>query len=467
MFGLRGLLLAAILGPATFGVWSLFRLSIRYAAFAALGLGRGLEFELTQTKDSSCQNEKALFARTTLGFTFVVFVPLSLASLIGSYTVANTELALGMRAFGAAIVAERVAFYLLIYLRDQRGLKVFSSLEAANSGVQLAFAVLLALGWGLAGAFLGFVLAHLFSAILRLWLSPLRPALAVQQLRKMLRVGFPLALTLIIFTALTTTDRLVVASLGGATLLGYYAFAASIAALAISFAHVVRTVIFPDVYSNAQLAGAGPAVSDHLWQTVRPFAWFYPPILGAFALAIEPAIALSLPKYMEAAAPAGLFIFTGVTAGLISLGSLGLVASARQRIMPPFAALALVLNLVLSVWAMRSPAGLVGVAGAALVSQTAYAIAILAFAATAARLTRPARFVFMAVLPLIYCAFVVFTLGQLIPGTDTESIIRSYGIYTLLLLPLAFVIWTGTHTFSTTSAWIRGWKTTKSPKDAD
>ena len=44
--GLRGIALASLLGPELFGVWSLFRVALRYLGFIAQGLLRGMEVKV-------------------------------------------------------------------------------------------------------------------------------------------------------------------------------------------------------------------------------------------------------------------------------------------------------------------------------------------------------------------------------------------------------------------------------------
>ena len=232
-----------------------------------------------------------------------------------------------------------------------------------------------------------------------------------------------------------------VAALGGTTMLGYYAFAVAVAGLAASFAWVIRTVIFPEIYGHTDAAGAGAALRAHIDHTLIPFARLYPPLLGAAALGIGPAVALLLPQYLEAVAPARLFIFTGTTFGFVSLGALGVVAADRQRSLPFFSVLALLLDLGLAVLALRWGAGLEGVAAAALLSQAVYGAAILGITATAADLEHPGRMVAKALLPLGWCALVIVALGRAVPGTDLGSAALSAGLYLLLLLPLTPAMW--------------------------
>lgn len=443
LLGGRGLLLATLLGPEVFGGWALFRLATQYSTFVAFGVHRGLEREVAgvftaRMRGSAPPDE--LSARTTLGFTLAAFLPLALLALAGSFLVVDPRLALGMRGFAAVVVTEQVIAYSFIYLRASGSLRHFATLEMKQAALHLVFVIVGVWLWGLAGAFGGFALASACTLALVLPRVPSRPALVLERLRRLLRIGLPLVPALLTSTALMTADRLAVAAYGGTTLLGYYVFAVSIAGLAASFAWVIRTVVFPEVYGSVDHLGAGEAVRLHLDRTIRPFARLYPPLLGAIALAIGPAVLLLLPQYAAAVPPARLFIFTGATVGFASLGSLGVVAADRQRALPLLSVVALLLNLGLSFLALRSGAGLQGVAAGALLSQAVYGAAILALIASAGGVARPIRFVTTTLLPLMWCASVVFVLGIVFPGAGSASLAGSVILYVVLLLPFATVM---------------------------
>ncbi|MFN2431353.1 MAG: lipopolysaccharide biosynthesis protein, partial [Gemmatimonadota bacterium] len=372
LYGARGLLLARFLGPEGFGVWALMRLAIQYGGFALLGVNRGLERSVSrpegETDDADLADVESS-ARTALGFNLLSTGVLALAALAVSFFVDDGHLALGLRAFSAGITTECVVVYALTYLRGRRDLQAYASLEVSNAALHLACAVALAILWGLAGAFAGFALASFVNAVFLLARTPRRPALSYARLRELVRVGFPIALTYFLALGLHTADQFVVTAFGGTVLLGYYAFAKSVASLPASFGIVVRTVIFPDVYGQASSRGHIAAVRAHLDRTLLPYAWLYVPLLGALALAIAPVVALAAPQYGPAVAPARLFVFTGATLGYANLAVLGVIAADRQRALPALAACAVLVNLALSALALHAGMGLEGAAAASLISQ--------------------------------------------------------------------------------------------------
>lgn len=452
LLGARGFLLAWLLGPAGYGGWTLFRLVFRYARIATLGVGRGLEFEVGRIDgraDSSAHRDAERYGRTALGFVALSFGVLSVAAGGASLVAPRPDAAMGLRTVAAALVASGVATYALVFLRARGELRRFSTLEVLNAAVHFALAGAGALVRGLGGALAGFAVASFVAATFMLHHVPARPGLDVARLRRLVRIGLPMMSAEFLVTALGTADRLVVAALGGMTLLGHYAFAAGIAGMANAFAWVVRTVVFPDLYGRAEEANAEAAVREHLRELVLPFARLYPPVLGLLALGIGPAVHMLIPDYADAVEPARIFIFTGVAFGFSSLASLSAVTADRQKMLPLFSGSALLLDVGLSALALWSGAGLVGVAAAALFSRTVHGIALLAVSAGDGGLRRPRRYLLRSTLPLVYCVAIVDLLARLFPDPGARSAVLASVAYAVLLLPLAPAMLRGVRTLRT------------------
>ena len=249
-------------------------------------------------------------------------------------------------------------------------------------------------------------------------------------------VGFPVALTQILGTALASADRLVVGAYADVTLLGYYAFAVAFSGLTAFLGMVVRTVVFRDVYSSGVKEGVATAVRDHLTRTILPFVRVYPLILGLAALLLGPAVSMLVPRYLQAVPAGRIILFVGVTAAIMALGSVGMVTAGQQRVLPALASVMLVANVMFSVLALRFGLGLEGVAAGTLVSRAIVGMAMLALLASSAGFERPSRLALRAALPLAWCAGSVFLLSRWLPGTDGRSALLSLGVYALLMVPL-------------------------------
>jgi O-antigen/teichoic acid export membrane protein len=247
--------------------------------------------------------------------------------------------------------------------------------------------------------------------------------------------------SLVLGYALATADRLIVASTGDVSLLGLYGFAFSLAGLAGSLSWIIRTVIYPDVYAGAAIQGEGPALREHLTKTVLPFSWILSVLLGFGAVLLGPFVAILVPEYLGAIPAARLLLFMGVTAGFEGLGVLGIVAAGRQRYLPIFSAGALILNVVLSITALRSGFGLVGVAGAALISNLGFGLAALGLVCRLSQMERPGRFLLRVVFPVLWCTVGSSAIGQLRPGLGIAYSCISAGLFLLVILPLLPGVW--------------------------
>ena len=306
MLAVRGVLLAVSLGPSAVGTWALLRLIMRYSALSAIGVYRGLELELIQQRERAGPSDRTANS-AALGFVLLVSGSIAGLAVGGSFLVPG-ETRLLLRAFAFASLAGAVYGYALVCTRTAGYLRRYAMLEWGTSVLHLLCAVGLAWRWGLAGAFVGLILANLLGLALASRWVELTPSWAWPPVRRMLRVGFPVVLTMALGIMLATVDRWAIALWGGTVMLGYYAFAGSVTTVAGTLAIVVRTVVFPSVYGQASTGGAAAALRTHLESALLPYARLLPPVLGLASLALAPLIAHTLPHYAEAIAPARIFL---------------------------------------------------------------------------------------------------------------------------------------------------------------
>jgi O-antigen/teichoic acid export membrane protein len=438
MLGVRGIWLAQILGVEMFGVWALFRVALSYGPFGDLGALRGLEVEVAAApaqRDGA--RERAAVARTVLGFSLLVFGGVAAACLGIAGLVSDRLVMIALIGIAGGLFVDRLWAYGIIYVRSSGRLTRFAVVELCHSALHLVLAGALALLFGLPGALAGFVLASVGAIALLARQIPARPALSGPRLRALLRIGFPISVSLLLMTTLNTVDRLVIGVMQGVEQLGYYAFAVSLAMFGAALGHVVRMVVFPDVYRDARATGTEATVSAHLERTLMPFAWLFPPLLGIIALALDPAVAQVLPAYESAVPAARIFIFTGVAMGLAGLANLAIVATGRQRVVPSLTVGAVLLSLLLAVTALAAGTGLEGLATATLIGRVAYVAALLAVVVITLRTHALAPQLLRLLGPLVWCAALVAILRHVLPEATWTATALVGALYLLGLEPLA------------------------------
>jgi O-antigen/teichoic acid export membrane protein len=433
LVGLRGILLATLLGPAAFGSWALLRLATKYASLAALAVSRGLEVELLHTsRDAADARSRASGA--ALGFMLAVSGVLASLALVAATLVESPTNSLVLQGFAAAVLAEAVYGYALVSTRVRATLRRYALLETGTAALHLVLGVALARMFGLAGAFAALALsASTGAAVASRWVE-MRPRFDSDAVRGMLAVGLPVALTGVVGILLQTADRWVVAAWFGQELLGYYAFGGALASAGVALALAVRTVVFPEVYGEAKHAGAATALRRHLERSVIPFATLVPPVLGAIGACVGPAVELIAPQYAPAIPPARLFLLSGAALGLVNLAAVGAVAGGRQSLLPMYAAGALAVSLALAAIALALGMSLEGAAAASLTGHAVFAAAVLRLNAILSGVRQPERLVVRALRPLVWCAVAVMVAGH--AGAALREDAVAVGVYVFLMLPL-------------------------------
>ena len=403
LIGLRGVLLAGMLGPEAFGVWALFRLVLTYASFAGLGLLRGLELEVARAPGDAGAREA--WGRTAAGCAIGLFGLASLGALAAAGAAGAPWLRQLLGAIAAGLLLERLWFHGLYYLRAAGSLRDYALHELAQAVAQVVLTLGLAARWGLGGAFAGFALANLLALALIRGRAPFRPSLDLGRLRTMLAVGVPLTATQLLGALLASVDRVVLGATLGIAALGQYAFAASVASLGLSAALVVRTVVFPDVYGRSGRDDPAEVADGLIEGTIRPFVLLLALLVGLGTLAIGPVAAAALPRYLAAAEPAAVFVFTGVAQGAVNLAMLGVVVAGRQALVAGFALGAVLANAGLAWASLHLGLGMVGLAAGAVIGRLAYAFGVLTLLARGTA-RRPAWVAASVLWPVAWCAAV-------------------------------------------------------------
>ncbi len=435
LIGVRGILLAGVLGPQAFGVWALFRLILTYGNFAGLGLLRGLELEVAKAREQEGVARRQAWGRTAVGCVLAIFGAIAVAALVAAGLVQEPWLRQLFWAVAAGLLLERLWFYGLSFMRASGSLRHFALLELVQAAAQLSLTLSLGYLFGLDGAFVGFALANLVALLLLRGRAPLRPELNLARLRAMLAVGLPLSASQLLSAMLATVDRIVVGAWLGLAALGQYAFAVSVASLGVSAALVVQTVVFPEVYGRLDREGAASVTREHLERTIRPFVFLLAPLVGAGVLVLGFVVARLLPQYEAAMRPAAVFVFTGIAQGVVSLAMMAVVAARRQHVLPLFTLAALALNAGLATATLALGFGMAGLATGAVVARLLYAagvVMLVAHASRAAPLTAALRILW----PIAWCAVATALVSSLVPPRDLASCATALGAYSVAALPV-------------------------------
>ena len=378
LIGARGMLLAALLGPAAFGIWSLIRLCQQYLIVVGLGTGRGLEVEasaLRRGPEGGPNPTAERFAVASTGFQLLGYGALSVLAAVAALLTDDPTWRAILGGLAVSTLVERLYYQAGTFLRAQATIPEFALVELGHAVLQIALTVSLAWLWGLPGALAGLALAYAGGLAMMHGRVPMRIGWSWPRARAMIRIGLPVTLAGMMQTLVASLDRLVVAAFVSVEALGQYSFAVAVTSIGAAAGLVVRTAVFPDVYHAARHGDARAWMAD-MERLLLALAWILSLVFAAMALAIGPVIHHLLPDYAAAVGPARIFIFSGVAQGLILVAMLGSVAAARQRMVPVLTAITLAAGVGLTWLVLRLDLGLEGLAAASLVTRLGYALAV-------------------------------------------------------------------------------------------
>ncbi|HEX2527214.1 MAG TPA: oligosaccharide flippase family protein [Geminicoccus sp.] len=439
LLGVRGVLLAGILGPEAFGIWALFRLALTYGSFAGLGLLRGLELEVAKARNDSDPDRRMAWGRTAAGCVLLTFGTITALTCLAGFLAPEAWQRELLWAAAAGLLLERLAFYGLTFMRASGSLSQFALLEIVQATAQLVATLALGYLFGLTGALIGFSVAVVVGLLFLPGRVPLRPELHPTRLTSMLKIGLPISISQLLAAMLATVDRLVVGAWLGLAALGHYAFAVSVASVGVSAALVVQTVIFPDMYRRLEGEDAASLTREHLERTIRPFVLLLAPLAGAGILVLGLVVALLLPRYATALQPAAVFVFTGIAQGVVGLAIMAVVAAGRQQVLPLLTLAALLANGLLATGTMVLGLGMVALATEAVAARLAYAglvVMLVARSAAAPPLATAVRILW----PIIWCAGATALASRLMPPLDIPSCTIALAGYLVAVAPVLLTL---------------------------
>jgi O-antigen/teichoic acid export membrane protein len=387
-----GLVVAGMLGPATWGWWYLLNLIVAYGALTQLGALNGMNREVPAALGRGQAGAAADLRRTALG---VVFAGTGTASLVLVAVAALMPGVIALAELGSMLVlllAHQGFHYAATSLKATTRFATVARLQFGMALIYPLFAVTGAWAYGLPGFIAGQVATYLVLSLLA-GLSrevSYRPRLQFARARSLVGIGFPIMLVGLVHTLFSTVDRWVVAVFLGAVPLGHY----SLAIMALGAVGLLPQVIAQQFYPRVAFAWSARgdlAEMRHLANQARRMTLAaVTPVVAVALLVLPPAVRAFLPEFAPGVPALSITMFVPVIA-TIGQGYGGILHMLDRQTWLLGAILACaVVNVAVSAL-LVGPLGLVGVAIGTLVAFACYAAVRVVLGARAMRLVRIAR----------------------------------------------------------------------------
>ncbi|MBA2571276.1 MAG: oligosaccharide flippase family protein [Chloroflexi bacterium] len=391
-----GLVAAAVLGPAVFGLWVLLLLVVQFSGFLGFGIANGAGRELPYLRGAAREQDAARTEEAATAAT------LALAGLAAAVGVVAGALILPMtmpdRVMAIALLS-LVMFLQQLVLWQQVSLRSSfrfgaTALQLATTGIVLLIVGLLVLPMGLTGLLVALLAASVAGLSAARLASPVRGVRLrwdLDAIRGLVAIGFPILLAGLLFALLTTVDRWLVLGFLGVDAVGVY----GIAGMFVSGLLLVPAVLGQQFYPALSFShGSGRGLPDLMGDAARQgrmTGWIVVALGVPGAIVAIVAIPAFLPAYSEAVAPIAVAT-VGVVAYAFSSGYGNLLNTIGAHwTYLRLQSAALILDLVAASLALAAGLRLLGVAVAFAVSMLVYAVLLAGAADRATRSAIPTR----------------------------------------------------------------------------
>ena len=301
---IRGFTIAFVLGPEGYGIWHIIKIVYMLGEQAGLGTTGAMVREVAYYNSPS-PVDKALVKRyqqtaLTFGFAFSTFV-------------ATLGLIAYLQFFGALYPTEAILTAIAFFLSFSY-LFARSKLQSENQLIQivkisLGFVILnsliglsLLIFMSLQGLLLGVILSYLSVFLFLVFRKRLSIKLYIdfRILKKLLTIGLPMLFVSISGLLAYRVDSIIVYSMLGEELTGYYGLAVFIVIIISNIPNSISYVIFPKMMQDMKQKGEADVVARYIKKATVAVLCMLPLLLGLIFINIKPMLTLVMNEYVAA-----------------------------------------------------------------------------------------------------------------------------------------------------------------------
>lgn len=438
---ITGFLVARVLFPNEYGLWSLFAVALFYSAQLHLGSINLMHKEVPSflaSKDSAAAQQVTNFA-FSLSLTGCVFAAVLICAAALLWRSAGVSL-LQLLLLASLVISQELFIFVNYWLRAYQRFSALSGYLNLYACCNLALVA--GLGWWkhLTGVLLGYVITSSGVALCFIFRQQIRVAYRLRMPDwESLARAFQLLLWTMMFIFLTTLDRVFISWRLGMVALGLFGVSLLLSNLVYNTADVVLQVLFPTASSLAGHNQSPERIARLLLNSARPLSYILAVFLGLAFLVLPVAVPLLLPRYTPGL-PAARIVCLGLAPLVLAqLLSVSPVVSGKLKLCLLLQAAVLTVKMI-SLFVLRNP----HLADVALVSSLANVLYLVAMlAALPASLWDRYRSLASVAAPWVLVAAVLMIAGMLedhvaFPGL--HALLPS-SVYLLLAPPSLWIMY--------------------------
>ena len=360
----RGFIIAQVLGPALYGVWSIFKAFFASAPYFGLGTQQAMLREVPFSAGEGNKNRKAIITQTSLSWNLLLTSMIMILAFIISFTSFAAEYAGELRLAGFLFVLNALHVFIRTKFKSEQKILMLSKFMLSYAVLNTLFGLTFLFFFRLSGLLIGMILAHisLFIYLIKNDYLSLQFFIDKKILKELLGIGFPIMILMFLFFLMGNIDKFLVFIFLGKTTAGYYGLAAFVSSMVGYISHSISTVIFPRMMYMYGKTQEIKQIEKYLNKPLVFLSAVIPIILGLIYINIEAVINLFLPQYKPGVTALHILIAALLFSTLWSLPTNMLIALKKQKKFMYMNGTILILSIIFDIAAILAGFGLNGVA---------------------------------------------------------------------------------------------------------
>lgn len=382
----RGIVIAGVLGPNNYGIWSIFNVIMSYVPYTHFGLLDGMTKQIPLLKGKGSFEHVKVMRDTAWSALMVITLVITVVMLSGSFIFQNrfsNEVVVGFRILACLIFFFQIFIFLTSYIRLDDHFSLLSISMGGQTVISLVLMLILfnTLSNKLYAALLALIVTYLIinAGILLTTKYDLKLKFDLSAIRSMVFSGLPIVIICIGNVLILSIDRWVVAGSLGRQELGFYGFAFTIS----NFLSLLPTSISFTLYTK-MLHRYGqtndPRSSEKfVYLPSLVVSYFMSLACVATAVVMPVFIRFALPAYAKGIDTVVVLLMAGYFISTVSLFGNFLISVDKVRQVFIAQVVAILLNLAINITVVRLGYGIKGVAFGTGFSYLIYATLVIFF----------------------------------------------------------------------------------------
>jgi len=300
LYMIRGFIIARVLGPSLYGVWSIFRIFLSSAPYFGLGVQQAMTREIPLSMGEGDESKVPVITQTSLFWNILITSCVMVIAFILSFTSFIAEYNIEVRLAGFVFMLNAVYLFIKSKLVGEKNFVLLSKFIFSYSVLNTFFVLGLLFFLKVQGILLGMMISQLILLAVIVFKGNLSFHLMIDRrvLWKLINIGFPIMILSSIFFLMRNIDKFIVIAMLGKTMAGYYGLAAFISSMVSYISYSISTVLLPRMMYKYGKTGDAKNIEMYFTKPMIILTGFIPIILGIIYINIDIVVKLFLPQYI-------------------------------------------------------------------------------------------------------------------------------------------------------------------------